>query len=103
MMSWHLPGGTLRGLADTDLAALGIPDEAPYVAAYARRSGRPVPGDWNFYLAYNLFRLAAICQGIAKRIEMGTASSSQAVEYARQALPLAELGWQFAVKATRVG
>lgn len=99
MMSWHIPSGTLRGLADSDLAALGIPSEADYVAAYERRSGRKVSGDWNFYLAYNLFRLAAICQGIAKRVEDGTASSAQAELYGRQAAPLATLGWQFAQKS----
>ncbi|HMM66059.1 MAG TPA: phosphotransferase family protein [Dokdonella sp.] len=96
MMSWHIPSGTLRGLADSDLTALGIPAEADYIAAYERRSGRTVSGDWNFHLAYNLFRLAAICQGIAKRVESGTASNAQAELYGRQATPLAELGWQFA-------
>lgn len=99
MMSWHIPSGTLRGLADSDLAALGIPDEARYIATYEQRSGRKVSGDWNFYLAYNLFRLAAICQGIAKRVEAGTASSAQAELYGRQATPLATLGWQFAQKS----
>ena len=52
--------------------------------------------DWNFYLAYNLFRMAAILQGIAKRVEDGTASSDQARQAAAGARPLAELGWQFA-------
>lgn len=99
MMSWHIPSGTLRGLADSDLGALGIPDEASYIARYEQRSGRTVSGDWNFYLAYNLFRLAAICQGIAKRVEAGTASSAQAALYGRQATPLAELGWRFAQKS----
>jgi aminoglycoside phosphotransferase (APT) family kinase protein len=106
-MAWHIRPGSFRGIGGLDHAALGIPLEADYVRRYCERSGRGNPdrlqADWNFYLAYNLFRLAAICQGIAKRIETGTASSSRAVEYARQALPLAELGWQFAVKATRVG
>ena len=99
LMSWHIaPGGAMRGLAGLDLDALGIPQESDYIRAYERRVGRPVAGDWNFYLAYNLFRIAAILQGIAKRVEEGTASSPQAAEYGRQARPLAELGWQFAQK-----
>lgn len=95
-MSWHLEPSALRGLGGVDLAALGIPLEADYIARYQQRSGRTLSGDWNFYLAYNLFRIAAILQGIAKRVEDGTASSAQAVEYGRQARPLAELGWRFA-------
>ena len=102
LMSWHItPGGVMRGLAGQDLAALGIPGESEYVRAYEQRSGRPVAGDWDFYLAYNLFRIAAILQGIAKRVEEGTASSIQAAEYGRQARPLAELGWSFAQRAQR--
>ena len=99
MMSRHIPRGAMRGLADVDLDRLGIPDEAFCIAAYERRSGRKVSGDWNYYLAYNLFRLAAICQGIAKRIDVGTASNARALEYGALATPLAELGWQFAQKA----
>ncbi len=99
LMSWHItPGGAMRGLGGLDLDALGIPREPGYIAAYERRVGREVSGDWNFYLAYNLFRIAAILQGIAKRVEEGTASSAQAAEYGRQARPLAELGWQFACR-----
>ncbi len=99
LMSWHLPPGPLRGLAGLDLAALGIPDEAAYIAAYERRSGRTVAGDMDYYLAYNLFRLAAILQGVAARARAGIASSAQAVEVGRQAAPLAELGWRFAQRA----
>ena len=100
LMSWHIaPGGAMRGLGGLDLDALGIPPQSAYIQAYEQRVGRPVTGDWNFYLAYNLFRIAAILQGIAKRVEEGTASSAQATEYGRQARPLAELGWSFAQKA----
>ena len=97
LMSWHIaPDGAMRGLQGLDLTILGIPDEAAYIAAYERRGGRTVSGDSDFYLAYNLFRVAAILQGIAKRVQDGTASSAQAAEYGRQARPLAELGWRFA-------
>ena len=52
--------------------------------------------DWNFYLAYNLFRIAGILQGIAKRVEAGTASSDKARQSAAGARPLAEMGWRIA-------
>lgn len=95
-MVWHLPAGVLRGLAGQDIQALGIPSEAEHVRRYVQRTGRVIEGDWNFHLAYNLFRIAAILQGVAKRAQAGTASSEQAVAYGAQARPLAELGWQFA-------
>ena len=96
VMSWHLGGRGVRGIAGVDLAAIGIPDERTYVARYEERTGRNVQQHWNFYLAYNLFRLAAILQGIAKRSEDGIASSPQALEMGRQAVPIAQLAWQFA-------
>ena len=52
--------------------------------------------DWNFYLAYNMLRIAAILQGIAKRVEDGTASSGQAKASGAGARPMAELAWLFA-------
>jgi aminoglycoside phosphotransferase (APT) family kinase protein len=55
--------------------------------------------DWNFYLAYNMFRIAAILQGIAKRVEEGTASSEQARANAASARPMAELAWHYAQKS----
>jgi aminoglycoside phosphotransferase (APT) family kinase protein len=102
-MAWHIPPGAFRGIGGLDHAALGIPVESEYVARYCERTGFTTPqelaGDWNFYLAYNLFRMAAILQGIAKRVEDGTASSNQAKQAAAGARPLAELGWQFARRA----
>ncbi len=99
-MSWHAsPGTGVAVSTDSDLAALGIPDERSYIARYERRTGRAVQRHWNFYLAYNLFRLAAIVQGIAKRNEDGIASSPHALEMGRQAVPLAQLAWQFAQRS----
>jgi len=99
-MAWHIPPGAFRGIGGLDHAALGIPVEREYVRRYCERTGFATPEDlardWNFYLAYNLFRMAAILQGIAKRVEDGTASSAQARQAAAGARPLAELGWQFA-------
>ncbi|MGC2518836.1 MAG: phosphotransferase [Burkholderiales bacterium] len=97
-MSWHIPPGHFRGIAGLDLEALGIPGEAEYIAAYCRRTGRDHIDHWDFYLAYNLFRLAAILQGIMKRALEGTAASAQALDAGKRARPLAELGWSYAEK-----
>ena len=99
-MSWHIPPGSFRGIGGLDHAGLGIPDVKAYVRRYCERTGRADPeavmADWNFYLAYNLFRIAGILQGIAKRVEAGTASSTQARQSAEGARPLAEMGWRIA-------
>jgi aminoglycoside phosphotransferase (APT) family kinase protein len=102
-MSWHIPPGLFRGIGGLDLVELGIPDEASYIAKYCDRTGFAKPADlkadWNFYLAYNMFRLAAILQGIAKRVEDGTASNAEAVKSAAGARPMAEMAWRFASQA----
>jgi len=98
-MSWHIPPGEFRGIAGLDLGALGIPREPQYIGSYCARTGREGIGNWNFYLAYNLFRIAAILQGITKRALEGTAASAQALDAGRRARPLAELGWKYAQKA----
>ena len=102
-MSWHIPHAQSRGIGGLDLAALGIPDEPAYVRRYCERTGRADPAavmaDWNFYMAYNLFRMAGILQGIAKRVEMGTAASTQARQAGAGARPLAEMGWAIAQRA----
>lgn len=99
-MAWHIPPGAFRGIAGLDWAQLGIPDETTYIQQYCERTGLVTPerlkADWNFYMAYNLFRIAAILQGIAKRVEAGTASSAQAVQSAAGARPLAQMAWKFA-------
>lgn len=99
VMTWRIAPGLFRGLAGSDLAALGIPAEADYVAAYCRRTGRAgIPG-LDFYLAFNLFRLAAIMQGIMRRVIDGTAVGPDAEANGRLALPIAELGWETARRA----
>jgi len=99
-MAWHIQPGQFRGIGGLDLPALGIPSEQEYIRLYCERTGLATPeelaADWNFYLAYNLFRLAAILQGIAKRVEAGTASSAQAKASGEGARPLAQLAWSFA-------
>jgi aminoglycoside phosphotransferase (APT) family kinase protein len=94
-MSWHIPPGAFRGISGLDLAQLGIPSEGEYVAMYCKRTGRPGidPSHWDFYLAYNLFRIAAILQGIKKRVVEGTAASAHAADAGSRVQPLAALGW----------
>jgi aminoglycoside phosphotransferase (APT) family kinase protein len=96
VLTWRVTPELFRGLAGVDFAALGIPDEAAYVAAYCRRVGRAAIPGWEFYLVYSLFRIAAILQGIAKRAIDGTAAGADAVEQGRLARPLAEQAWQLA-------
>ncbi|MDN7672765.1 phosphotransferase [Burkholderia oklahomensis] len=98
-MAWHVTPKRFRGVAGLDLPALGIPDEAHYVARYCERTGLTIPGNWNFYLAYNMFRIAAILQGIMKRVVDGTASSAQALDAGQRARPMAELAWRYARRA----
>ena len=94
-MAWDTPAGEMRGLGGLDLAALGIPDARAYVARYCERVGVPEPtqGAWNFYVAYNLFRGAAICQGIMRRALDGSASSTHALAAGQRARTVAEAGW----------
>ena len=102
-MSWHIPPGSFRGIGGLDHAALGIPLEDEYIELYCQRSGlttlEALKPDWNFYLAYNMFRIAAILQGIAKRVEDGTASSAQAKASGAGARPMAQLAWLFAQRS----
>jgi aminoglycoside phosphotransferase (APT) family kinase protein len=106
-MAWHIPPGVFRGIAGLDLASLGIPSEHDYIRRYCERvdtGGKTLDAaalkeDWNFYLAYNLFRLASITQGIAKRVVDGTAASEQARASGAATRSLSEMGWKFAQAA----
>ncbi|WP_374473607.1 phosphotransferase [Arenimonas sp.] len=92
-MALRLPRNpALPGLAGLDRAALGIPDEAALLARYSELSGRPIPADWPFVLAFSFFRLAAIAQGVAKRALQGNASSEQASQAGRMTALLAAQG-----------
>jgi aminoglycoside phosphotransferase (APT) family kinase protein len=93
-MSWYIAPGQFRGINGLDLPALGIPTEAQYIAMYGANTGRPVAtANWGFYLAYNMFRLCGILQGIMKRYVDGTAASQQALDAGKRARPMAEMGW----------
>lgn len=99
LMMYRMPYGVSSGLVGLDLAALNIPDEADYVAAYCRRTGRDGIPHLDFYVAFNLFRLAGIVHGIKGRVARGTASSAHAASMAAGLEPLAELAWEQAKKA----
>ena len=99
-MAWHIPSTVWRGIADKDLDGLGIPQEADYVRRYAERTGRDAAEHWDFYMAYNLFRMAAILHGVAQRAAAGNANAADAFETGAKASPLAELGWH---RAQRYG
>jgi aminoglycoside phosphotransferase (APT) family kinase protein len=102
-MSWHIRPGLSRGIGGLDLEALGIPGEAEHVRRYCAGTGRGDVGDWNFHLAYNAFRLAAIVQGIVRRALDGTASGPHALDQGRRVGPLAAMAWAFAQRSHRVG
>jgi aminoglycoside phosphotransferase (APT) family kinase protein len=99
LMAWQMPKLSIgsTGLADKDLATLGIPDEESYIARYCERTGRSGGIDHrNFYFAFNFFRLAAILQGIAGRVRDGTATSAHAEQAVNSVMPLASQGWRYA-------
>jgi aminoglycoside phosphotransferase (APT) family kinase protein len=91
-IGWHLP----ERLAGRDLAALGIPSEAEYVSAYCRRAGIASIQDFDFYIAFGMFRLAAILAGIAARARAGNAASPHAEAAGQRARPMAETAWRLA-------
>jgi aminoglycoside phosphotransferase (APT) family kinase protein len=92
-MALRLPRNpALPGLAGLDRDALGIPSEQALLARYSDLSGRAIPADWPFVLAFSYFRLAAIAQGVAKRAQQGNASSAQAQQAGRMTALLAESG-----------
>ncbi len=100
LLSWRMPETGLNNLG-VDLTALGIPTEEEYVASYCRRTGRDGIAHMDFYMAYNLFRLAGILQGIAGRVRDGTAASAHAAENAARVRPLADQGWVYALAAQK--
>lgn len=99
LVHWVTPGDERNSLSDIDLAPLGIPSMAEmldrYLAATGDRLGAPI----EYYLAYNLFRLAAIIQGVAARGRAGNSNSPHAHLAQARVRPLAEAAWDFARKA----
>jgi aminoglycoside phosphotransferase (APT) family kinase protein len=97
-MTYHFPakGLSFPGLGGLDLGTLGIPAESDYVAAYCRRTGRDGIPDWNFFLAFSLFRMAAILQGVYARALQGNATSDKAAKMGGMPALLARIAWEIA-------
>jgi acyl-CoA dehydrogenase len=91
-MSWRIPPALWRGINGLDLSELGIPSEAEYINMYESNTGRKVEADWDFYMAYNFFRIAAILHGVAQRAANGNASATDAAENGKKSGLLAEIG-----------
>ncbi|MCW1384742.1 phosphotransferase [Novosphingobium sp. KCTC 2891] len=90
-MMYRMPPDIVAGIGGSDPVALGLPTEAEFIAAYCRRTGREGIDNWDFYLAFNFFRLAAIFHGIKGRVLRGTATNAQAKERAEAFPRLAAL------------
>ncbi len=99
-MQLRLPShiGHSTGLGNSDRQALGIPSEADYVAQYCEKANMGDIHNWQFYLAFSFFRLAAIAQGVAKRAQEGNASSRQASKVGEMVQPLAQMALQLIEK-----
>lgn len=97
-INYRLPSGSgiAAGFAGTDVAALGIPAENEFVSAYSRRSGRDASADYPFFMAFSLFRVAAIQQGVYARSLAGNAASSSAARFGESYKVVAETGWKLA-------
>ena len=91
LLMYRMPAGLFTGLAGLDLAALGIPSEDDYVAAYCRRTGRDHLPDLDYLMVFVMFRLCGILHGIKGRVARGNATSAHAAAMAAQLEPLADL------------
>jgi aminoglycoside phosphotransferase (APT) family kinase protein len=98
-MMYRMPPYIVAGLGGADIASLGIPSEEEYVAAYCRRTGQAALPKYNFYVAFNFFRIAAIFHGIKGRVLRGTASSAQAHKRVEVLPELFALAWEQARRA----
>ncbi|MEX6633208.1 phosphotransferase family protein [Hyphococcus lacteus] len=99
LMLWHFPPTVRGGLMGLDIDALGIPSMDDAVKRYSDHTGRGEITDLNFCLAYNMFRLGSIVQGVYARALQGNASSPEALNMGTQARMLATLAWSYAQKA----
>lgn len=99
LIAYAIPGNARNGLLGADIEALGIPSIEELAQRYGQQTGLGQPQNLDWLLSYNLFRLAAICQGIAGRVRDGTAASEHAKAMSEQVGPLADAAWRFAVKS----
>lgn len=98
-MAWRVTAQEFRGMRGENLATLGIPDEGAYLRAYCDQRGVAVPVDWTCYLAFNMFRMAAILQGILHRALHGNAAAADALDNGRKARLMADAGWRLVNEA----
>ena len=91
-LGYHIPEPP-HGFATVDFTKVGLPTEETYVAAYCRRTGRESIEQWNYYLAFSLFRLAAIAQGVYRRGLQGNSSNPESIKMSQAARQRAELAW----------
>ena len=75
------------------LKELGIPSEREYMEMYCENSGKDLSNNWEFYMAFNMFKIAGILQGILGRVRDGTAASKHAEERGNMVFPLSEAAW----------
>jgi len=99
LIAYAIPASLRNGVLGADLEALGIPSIDALAERYGTQTGFGTPQNLDWLLSYNLFRLAAICQGIAGRVRDGTAASEHARSMAAQVVPLSEAAWSYARKA----
>lgn len=92
-MPYHFNHPASGGLMETDFTTSGIPTEQDYIETYCKRTGRDGIDNWEFYVAFSFFRLAAIVQGVYKRGLDGNASSARATQYGAFAHMLSMIGW----------
>ena len=93
-MAYHFIHPINGGLVGVDLNKSGIPTEEVYIDAYCKRTGRDGIDNWEFYVAFSLFRITAIVQGVYKRGLDGNSSSVVGEEYAQYVKMVADLAWQ---------
>jgi aminoglycoside phosphotransferase (APT) family kinase protein len=92
-LTYHLPAEALGRAEQVAQDRAGLPDEQTYVAAYLRRTGRAAIPEWNFYLAFSMFRLASILQGVYARGLQGNAASAYALQRGAAARLIADRAW----------
>jgi aminoglycoside phosphotransferase (APT) family kinase protein len=93
-MMFRMPSDILGGIGGTDLREAGLVDEAEYVAQYCRRTGRGGIPDLDFYVAFNMFRFAAILHGVKGRALRGSAASAEAHTMGERFARVADLAWE---------
>lgn len=92
-LTYHLAPEALGRPDEGEIDRRGLPSEAEYVAAYCQRTGRPGVPDWHFYLAFSMFRLASILQGVYARGLHGNAASAYALQRGAAARQIADCAW----------